>query len=192
MNCRIKAGQVDKLMKELLGNAKAARETEPGCLQFDVLVDPKDPAKLMLYEVYKDEAAFEAHQRRISSGTSSRASRCSSRGNTRFTGARRPDSHAPRQRRLPRRGARCPRDGFRGTMPLTVHWGGPDEITHVQLHPRRRSRPTSTRPSPRGWLRFWSSFLASNMQPVFATERQGTHRILAEVLINFDATVSRD
>jgi autoinducer 2-degrading protein len=62
VNCRIKAGQVDKLMKELLGNAKAARETEPGCLQFDVLVDPKDPAKLMLYEVYKDEAAFEAHQ----------------------------------------------------------------------------------------------------------------------------------
>ena len=62
VNCRIKAGQVDKLMKELLANAKAARETEPGCLQFDVLVDPKDPAKLMLYEVYKDEAAFEAHQ----------------------------------------------------------------------------------------------------------------------------------
>ena len=56
----------------------------------------------------------------------------------------------------------------------------------------RRSRPTSTRPSPRGWLRFWSSFLASNMQPVFATECQATHRILAEVLINFDATVSRD
>jgi autoinducer 2-degrading protein len=63
VNCRIKAGQADKLMKELLANAKAARETEPGCLQFDVLVDPKDPAKLMLYEVYKDEAAFETHQR---------------------------------------------------------------------------------------------------------------------------------
>jgi len=61
VNCRIKAGQVDKFMKELLANAKAARETEPGCVQFDVLVDPKDPAKLMLYEVYKDEAAFEAH-----------------------------------------------------------------------------------------------------------------------------------
>ena len=62
VNCRVKAGQIDKLMEELLANAKAARETEPGCLQFDVLVDPKDPAKLMLYEVYKDEAAFEAHQ----------------------------------------------------------------------------------------------------------------------------------
>ena len=62
VNCRIRAGQIDRLMKELLANAAAARETEPGCLQFDVLVDPKDPAKLMLYEVYKDEAAFEAHQ----------------------------------------------------------------------------------------------------------------------------------
>jgi autoinducer 2-degrading protein len=62
VNCRIKAGQIERLMKELLANAKAARETEPGCLQFDVLVDPKDPARLMLYEVYKDEAAFEAHQ----------------------------------------------------------------------------------------------------------------------------------
>jgi quinol monooxygenase YgiN len=62
VNCRIKAGEVDKLMKELLANGTAARETEPGCLQFDVLVDPKDPARIMLYEVYQDEAAFEAHQ----------------------------------------------------------------------------------------------------------------------------------
>ena len=30
--------------------------------QFEVLVDPKDRTKIMLYEVYKDEAAFEAHQ----------------------------------------------------------------------------------------------------------------------------------
>ena len=62
VNCRIKAGQVDALMKELAANASGARETEPGCLQFDVLVDPKDPARIMLYEVYQDEAAFEAHQ----------------------------------------------------------------------------------------------------------------------------------
>jgi autoinducer 2-degrading protein len=62
VNCRIRAGQIETLMKELLANAKAARETEPGCLQFDVLVDSKDPARLMLYEVYEDEAAFEAHQ----------------------------------------------------------------------------------------------------------------------------------
>ncbi len=59
---RIKPEQVDRFMSMLLENAKAARETEPGCRQFDVLVDPKDRTRVMLYEVYEDEAAFETHQ----------------------------------------------------------------------------------------------------------------------------------
>jgi quinol monooxygenase YgiN len=58
----VKPDQVDRFMSMLLENAKAARETEPGCRQFDVLVDPKDRTRLMLYEVYEDEAAFQAHQ----------------------------------------------------------------------------------------------------------------------------------
>jgi quinol monooxygenase YgiN len=58
----IKPDQVERLMAMVLENAKAARETEPGCRQFDVLVDPKDRTRVMLYEVYDDEAAFEAHQ----------------------------------------------------------------------------------------------------------------------------------
>jgi quinol monooxygenase YgiN len=58
----VKPDQVDRFMSMLLANAKAARETEPGCRQFDVLVDPKDRARVMLYEVYEDEAAFQAHQ----------------------------------------------------------------------------------------------------------------------------------
>jgi quinol monooxygenase YgiN len=45
----------------LADNAAAARK-EPGCKQFDVLQDAKDKAKIMLYEVYNDEAAFETHQ----------------------------------------------------------------------------------------------------------------------------------
>lgn len=61
VNCRIKPGKVDELMAALLANAKAARETEPGCLQFDVLVDKDDPTKIMYYEVYRDQAAIEAH-----------------------------------------------------------------------------------------------------------------------------------
>lgn len=59
---KVKPDSVDKFMKLALENAKAARETEPGCKQFDVLVDPQDPAKVAFYEVYDDEAAFEAHQ----------------------------------------------------------------------------------------------------------------------------------
>jgi quinol monooxygenase YgiN len=58
----IKPDQVDRFMSMLLENGKAARETEPGCRQFDVLVDPKDRTRVMLYEVYEDEAAFQAHQ----------------------------------------------------------------------------------------------------------------------------------
>jgi hypothetical protein len=36
---------------------------------------------------------------------------------------------------------------------------------------------------------FWTSFLASDMQPVLATNGQATHGILAEVLIDLDATI---
>ena len=42
-------------------NAREARK-EPGCRQFEVLVDPKDKTKVVLFEIYDDEKAFEAHQ----------------------------------------------------------------------------------------------------------------------------------
>jgi (4S)-4-hydroxy-5-phosphonooxypentane-2,3-dione isomerase len=58
---RIKPENVDAFMSRLAENAKHARQ-EPGCRQFDVLVDPNDKTKAMLYEVYNDESAFEAHQ----------------------------------------------------------------------------------------------------------------------------------
>jgi quinol monooxygenase YgiN len=58
----VKPDQVDRFMAKVLANAKASRETEPGCRAFDVLVDPKDRTRVMLYEVYDDEAAFDAHQ----------------------------------------------------------------------------------------------------------------------------------
>jgi (4S)-4-hydroxy-5-phosphonooxypentane-2,3-dione isomerase len=61
VNIRIKPESVDAFMKKALENAREARK-EPGCKQFDVLVDPKDSARVMLYEVYNDEQAFEAHQ----------------------------------------------------------------------------------------------------------------------------------
>jgi quinol monooxygenase YgiN len=61
VNIRIKPENVGAFMKLLSENAAAARK-EPGCKQFDVLVDPKDKTKVMLYEVYNDEKAFEAHQ----------------------------------------------------------------------------------------------------------------------------------
>ena len=61
VNIRIKRENVDVFMREVLANAKAAR-TEPGCKQFEVLVDPQEKTRLMLFEVYDDEAAFKDHQ----------------------------------------------------------------------------------------------------------------------------------
>ena len=61
VNIRVKPENVDKFMQALKANAREARK-EPGCQQFEVLVDPNDKTKVMLYEVYNDDKAFEAHQ----------------------------------------------------------------------------------------------------------------------------------
>jgi quinol monooxygenase YgiN len=61
VNIRIKPENVDAFMKGVLENAMNARK-EPGCRQFEVLVDQQDRTKVMLFEVYDDEKAFEAHQ----------------------------------------------------------------------------------------------------------------------------------
>jgi (4S)-4-hydroxy-5-phosphonooxypentane-2,3-dione isomerase len=61
VNIKIKPENVDVWMKKALENARDARK-EPGCRQFEVLVDPKDRTRVMLFEVYDDEKAFEAHQ----------------------------------------------------------------------------------------------------------------------------------
>ena len=58
---RIKPENVERWMAMALENAREARK-EKGCRQFEVLVDPQDKAQVMLFEVYDDEKAFEAHQ----------------------------------------------------------------------------------------------------------------------------------
>ena len=58
---RIKPENVESFMGKLAENARGAR-SEPGCRTFDVSVDPNDRTSVMLYEVYADEKAFEAHQ----------------------------------------------------------------------------------------------------------------------------------
>ena len=62
VNIEIKSDAVEQFMPIALANAKATRETEKGCRQFDVLVDPQNPTRIAYYEVYDSEAAFEAHQ----------------------------------------------------------------------------------------------------------------------------------
>ena len=61
VDLRIKPENVESFLAKALENAAHSRK-EPGCRQFDVLVDPKDRTLAMLYEVYLDEKAFDAHQ----------------------------------------------------------------------------------------------------------------------------------
>ena len=61
VDLRIKPENVESFIAEAMENAAHSRK-EPGCKQFDVLVDPKDRSVMLLYEVYLDDKAFDAHQ----------------------------------------------------------------------------------------------------------------------------------
>jgi quinol monooxygenase YgiN len=44
-------------------NAAASLRDEEGCERFDVLVPASGPNKVVLYEIYRDRAAFDLHLR---------------------------------------------------------------------------------------------------------------------------------
>ena len=58
---QIKPGFKEQFIEEMIGDAKGSVNDEPGCLRFDVIQDGNDPNRIWLYEVYKDEAAFQEH-----------------------------------------------------------------------------------------------------------------------------------
>lgn len=58
---KVKPEHVDVWMR-MVREDQAGTRKEPGCRHFDVLVDPSDRTSVLLYEVYDDEKAFEAHQ----------------------------------------------------------------------------------------------------------------------------------
>jgi len=60
---KIKEEFKERFIEEMLQDAKGSMKSEPGCLRFDVIQDGDDPNKIWLYEVYVDEAAFQAHTR---------------------------------------------------------------------------------------------------------------------------------
>jgi quinol monooxygenase YgiN len=62
VNFEIKPDKVAEFKELITGHAGRTLEREPGCRQFDVSQDPKNAQRFFLYEVYDDEAAFEAHR----------------------------------------------------------------------------------------------------------------------------------
>ncbi len=59
---QVKPERRAQFMEAMLGDARGSNLDEPGCLRFDVLQDAEDPNRILLYEVYRDEAAFKVHQ----------------------------------------------------------------------------------------------------------------------------------
>ena len=58
---QIKEGHKDEFIEALLEDARGSVNDEPGCLRFNVIQDAADANRVWLYEVYVDEAAFQAH-----------------------------------------------------------------------------------------------------------------------------------
>lgn len=58
---RLTPGSSQKFLSLIAENARTSCRTEPGCRRFDVTTAIGDPELVMLYEIYDDRAAFEAH-----------------------------------------------------------------------------------------------------------------------------------
>ena len=58
---RLRPGRMADFLPKMVENARASRERESGCRQFDVATDPSRPDEVFLYELYADAAAFDAH-----------------------------------------------------------------------------------------------------------------------------------
>jgi (4S)-4-hydroxy-5-phosphonooxypentane-2,3-dione isomerase len=57
----VKPSFVTQFRDLIAANAKTSLEREMGCKRFDVLVEPEEPRRFVLYEIYEDEAAFDKH-----------------------------------------------------------------------------------------------------------------------------------
>lgn len=57
----VAAGMQDAFRNLIDENARASVREEPGCRRFDVVEPRGEPGRILLYEIYDDEAAFAAH-----------------------------------------------------------------------------------------------------------------------------------
>jgi quinol monooxygenase YgiN len=58
---RIADGNMATFMPLMIENAEASRREEPGCERFDVLRPGDEKDCILLYEIYRDRAAFDEH-----------------------------------------------------------------------------------------------------------------------------------
>ena len=60
---RVKPDQKKRFLEAIEVDALGSERDEAGCLRFNVLQDAQDENTYYFYEVYKDEAALEAHRK---------------------------------------------------------------------------------------------------------------------------------
>jgi autoinducer 2-degrading protein len=59
---RVKPDQRQRFLEAIEVDALGSEKDEPGCLRFNVLQDARDENIYYFFEVYKDQAAIEAHR----------------------------------------------------------------------------------------------------------------------------------
>jgi quinol monooxygenase YgiN len=57
----VKPGTREEVLRAVLAHRERSLRDEPGTLQFEVLVPNDDDNKILLFELYADTEAFEAH-----------------------------------------------------------------------------------------------------------------------------------
>ncbi len=57
-----KRGRQDTLRRALLQHALNSLEREAGCQRYEVCLDPLETSAFLLYEVFVEEAAYQAHR----------------------------------------------------------------------------------------------------------------------------------
>ena len=60
-NLEIAPGRLERVLPLLMAHRARCLSDEPGTLQFEVLLPRDDETKVLLYEVYADDAAFATH-----------------------------------------------------------------------------------------------------------------------------------
>jgi autoinducer 2-degrading protein len=58
---QVRPGQMEAFLPILRAHVKRTRATDPGCLQFDILIPHREADIVRLHEVYADEAILDAH-----------------------------------------------------------------------------------------------------------------------------------
>lgn len=63
VDIRLRAGTRSEFRQLIDANSRSSVRLESGCRRFDVVEPIGEPDRVLLYEIYDDEAAFEAHCR---------------------------------------------------------------------------------------------------------------------------------